>query len=131
MADCSDCRRCRGLGPSATPSSASAQVHVLASTVFFAGVVTAQVGNAFACRTEKGSVHLLGWLSNRNLLLGIGLELLMLLALIYVPFLSDLFEMTPLPLHIWPVLAMFAPIMIVLERVRKSAALYLERLRHG
>ena len=42
-----------------------------------------------------------------------------------------LFEMTPLPLHIWPVLAMFAPIMIVLERVRKSAALYLERLRHG
>jgi magnesium-transporting ATPase (P-type) len=107
------------------------QVHILASTVFFAGVVTAQVGNAFACRTEKGKVHRLGWLSNRYLLLGIGLELLMLVALIYVPFLADLFEMTPLPLHAWPVLALFAPILFVLERIRQGAAHWLEQLRHA
>jgi magnesium-transporting ATPase (P-type) len=107
------------------------QVHILASTVFFAGVVTSQVGNAFACRTEKGKVHKLGWLSNRYLLLGILLELLMLIALIYVPFLSDVFEMTPLPLLIWPILGLFAPILIALERIRKSAALGVERLRHG
>ena len=107
------------------------EVHILASTVFFAGVVTSQVGNAFACRTEKGKVHKLGWLSNRYLLLGIGVELVMLLALIYIPFLADLFEMTPLPVHAWPILAVFAPILIVLERIRKSAALWLERLRHG
>jgi magnesium-transporting ATPase (P-type) len=119
------------LEPFATAQLSLTQVHILASTVFFAGVVTSQVGNAFACRTEKGKVHLLGWLSNRYLLLGIGVELVMLLALIYIPFLSDLFEMTPLPLLIWPVLALFAPIMIALERVRKSAALHLERLRHG
>jgi magnesium-transporting ATPase (P-type) len=108
-----------------------AEVHILASTVFFAGVVMSQVGNAFACRTEKGKVRKLGWLSNRYLLLGIGVELVMLLALIYIPFLADLFEMTPLPPHAWPVLAIFAPILIVLERVRKSVALWLERLRHG
>ena len=76
-------------------------------------------------------MHKLGWLSNRYLLLGIGVELVMLLALIYIPFLADLFEMTPLPLHAWPILAVFAPILIVLERIRKSAALWLERLRHG
>ncbi|MCJ7512573.1 MAG: cation-transporting P-type ATPase, partial [Anaerolineales bacterium] len=107
------------------------QVHILASTVYFAGVVTSQAGNAFACRTEKGRVHLLGWLSNRYLLLGIGLELLMLVALIYIPFLSNLFDMTPLPLHTWPALLLFAPILFVLERIRKGAALWLDRLRHA
>ena len=107
------------------------QVHILASTVFFAGVVTSQIGNAFACRTEKGRVHRLGWLSNRYLLLGIGLELLMLVALIYVPFLAELFELAPLPAHAWPALVLFAPILFVLERIRKGAALWLERLRHG
>jgi len=107
------------------------QVHVLASTVFFAGVVTSQIGNAFACRTEKGRVHRLGWLSNRYLLLGIGLELLMLVALIYVPFLAELFELAPLPTHAWPALVLFAPILFVLERIRKGAALWFERLRHG
>ena len=31
-----------------------------ASTVFLAGVIIAQVGNAFACRSEKGNVRWLG-----------------------------------------------------------------------
>jgi len=119
------------LEPFATARLGLSQVHVLASTVFFAGVVTSQVGNAFACRTEKGKVHLLGWLSNRYLLLGIALEILMLIALIYVPFLSDLIGMTPLPLLLWPILGLFAPVLIALERIRKSAALGVERLRHG
>ncbi|MGH2592771.1 MAG: cation-translocating P-type ATPase, partial [Anaerolineae bacterium] len=33
------------------------QLYVLATTVFHAGVVTAQIGNAFACRTEKARVR--------------------------------------------------------------------------
>src|SRR6185503_3347756 len=44
------------------------QVYLLATTVFHVGVVMAQVGNAFTCRTETESVHRLGWLSNRFLL---------------------------------------------------------------
>jgi len=42
----------------------------LATTVFHAGVVAAQIGNAFACRTEKEYVRRLGWFGNRFLVWG-------------------------------------------------------------
>jgi magnesium-transporting ATPase (P-type) len=61
------------------------QVYVLATTVFHAGVVTAQIGNAFACRTEKERVREMGWLRNRFLDAGIGIEIALILLLIYPP----------------------------------------------
>jgi len=41
-------------------------LYLLAVTTFHAGVVMSQVGNAFACRTEKARGRHLGWLSNRS-----------------------------------------------------------------
>jgi magnesium-transporting ATPase (P-type) len=56
----------------------------LAITVYYAGVVMAQVGNAFACRTERNRGRSLGWFSNPSLLRGIAIELAILLALVYI-----------------------------------------------
>jgi magnesium-transporting ATPase (P-type) len=103
------------------------QVYVLATTVFFAGVVMAQVGNAFTCRRETPGVHYLGWFSNTFLLAGIVFEILLALALIYVPPLAALFGHMLLPPVAWLGLATFGPVVYVLDRLRKSVAFHRSR----
>jgi len=92
----------------------------LATTVFFAGVILAQVGNAFACRTERDRGRSLGWFSNRFLLLSIAIEVLLALILIYYPPLAQIFGLAPLPLIYWLGLGLFAPALYGFDRVRKS-----------
>jgi P-type Ca2+ transporter type 2C len=95
-------------------------VYVLATTVFFGGVVMAQVGNAFTCRRERPGVHFLGWFTNPFLLAGIAFEILLALALIYVRPLAALFGHVPLPPVVWLGLVTFGPVIYALDRLRKS-----------
>jgi magnesium-transporting ATPase (P-type) len=95
-------------------------VLLTAMTVFHAGVVMAQVGNAFACRSEKLRGRHLGWLSNRLLFGGIAIEITIILALIYIPPLYNIFNHTPLPPQYWIGLALFAPTLYSLEWIRKG-----------
>jgi P-type Ca2+ transporter type 2C len=106
------------LGFAAVPNS----IYILATTAFNAGVVTAQIGNAMACRTETGHVHRLGWLSNPILLVGIAIEAILIVATIYIAPLAKAFNHLPLSPVIWLGLAMFAPILYGLEWMRKSLA---------
>ncbi len=92
----------------------------LAQTVFHAGVVTSQIGNAFACRTFKAHNRQQGWISNPVLLLGVAVELLVIAALIYIPPLALAFDHVALPLRFWPVLILFAPVLYILEWIRKA-----------
>lgn len=110
-----------GLPPLATQlAEPLAQTAALATTVFHVGVVTAQIGNAFACRTEHGSVRKAGVLSNRSLWAAIGFELALICALVYVPFLSPIFDHAPMPLEYWPLLLAYAPVVYVLDWIRKA-----------
>jgi magnesium-transporting ATPase (P-type) len=97
----------------------SGRLYIMATTVFHAGVVMAQIGNAFACRTERGHVHYLGWLTNSALLMGVVGEIALIAALIYVPPLAALFEHAPFPLHYWVGLALFAPILYLFDWLRR------------
>lgn len=94
------------------------QIAILASTVFFAGVITAQIGNVFAARTERARGRWLGWLSNRPLLLGVMLEIAIALLLIYTP-VNKFLGLAPLPATYWLWLAMYAPILYSLDWLRK------------
>ena len=95
-------------------------VYVLATTTFHAGVVMSQIGNAFACRSETRNVRHMGWLSNRFLLIGIAIEIGLILSMIYIQPLAVAFEHRPLPPTYWLGLALFAPLLYGIERVRKS-----------
>jgi len=106
------------------------QVHLVAVTVFLAGVVTAQIGNAFACRTEKAKGRQLGWISNPFLLLGVAAETAIVLALIYFPPLRTLFGLHPLPPLYWIGLAMYAPVLYALDRIRKSIVWRVEQIQN-
>jgi P-type Ca2+ transporter type 2C len=95
-------------------------VNAVARTVFLAGVVLAQIGNTFACRTFKGHNTQMGWGSNKVLLLGIALALIMIVGMVYIPFLAKAFGNQVFPAIFWPILAFFALVLYTLEWFRKS-----------
>ena len=95
------------------------RVYILATTVFHAGVVSAQIGNVFACRTESGKVRYLGYFKNKFLLAGIAIEAGLILMLIYFKPLAWAFEHLPIPLAYWPWLAAFGPALYLLDWLRR------------
>jgi magnesium-transporting ATPase (P-type) len=101
------------------PMAATGTLYQRATTVTFAAIVAAQVGNVFACRTERASVFRIGLFRNRLVLAGIGVEVSLLLALIFVPILRQLFGLAPLALAEWAPLLAFPPIVLSLEEGRK------------
>jgi len=107
-------------------TASGGSVYILATTVFHAGVITSQIGNAFACRTVRSHVRKMGWFRNRFLLIGIAIELGLILALIYIPPLAGLFEHQPLPLYFWPGLALYAPALYMLDWMRRNISLRFE-----
>ncbi len=92
---------------------------LVGTTVYHAGVVTAQVGNALACRSDHLRSSSLGWLSNPYIWIGIMIELLAILAMIYIPFIARIFNHVPLPGWFWFGLALNAPVLYSLEWIRK------------
>jgi P-type Ca2+ transporter type 2C len=104
-------------------------VYVLATTMFHAGVVTSQIGAAFACRTERTSVFKVGLLSNRFLLAGILVELTLITTLIYVQPFQTIFEHGPLPLQYWAFLFLYPPVLFLAEEGRKAVMRQIEARR--
>ncbi|HEY6008433.1 MAG TPA: cation-transporting P-type ATPase [Geobacteraceae bacterium] len=100
--------------------SRDGSVYVLATSMFLAGVVTTQVGNAYACRTERVSVFSVGFWSNRFLLFGFLVELTLVGILIYLPPFQSIFELGPLPLTYWLFLFIYPPVMFLAEEGRKA-----------
>jgi potassium/sodium efflux P-type ATPase len=105
----------------------SGDVNAVASTVFLAGVVTVQVGNAFACRTSKAHTTQLGWWSNTTLLGGIVLSLLMIAGLVYLPPFANAFDNQVFPFVLWPLLLLYAPVLYIMEWFRKGLIRWTEK----
>ena len=86
--------------------------YVQATTMTFFGMVMCQIGTAFAARTERASLRSIGAFSNPLLLWGILFELLIALAIVYLPPLQDLMAtaslgpqelafVAPFPVIVW------------------------------
>ena len=106
------------------------QAMILATTVYHAGVVTAQVGNALACRSDRTRSTKLGWLSNKYLWLGILIELSGIVSIIYIPFLAKIFNHAPLPAWIWIGLGCNALVVYSMEWIRKAIVRGLRNIRN-
>jgi Ca2+-transporting ATPase len=107
------------------------QTWFLAATVYHAGVVMSQVGNALACRSDRMRSSSLGWLSNKYLWIGILVELLGIIGIIYIPFLAKIFNHVPLPGWMWIVLGMNALVLYSIEWIRKAIVRGLRNMRNG
>ena len=99
--------------------AASGPLYTTATTMTLAAIVACQIGNVFACRTERESVLRAGFLSNRLVLWGIAAEIGIILALMYTPFLQRIFGLAPLSAREWSLLLLFPFIIIVMEEGRK------------
>ena len=92
------------------------------TTMTFAGIVIAQVGNVLACRTSKASVFKQSARSNKWIWLGIASQISIISALVYVPLLQRFFGTTGLGLYDWAFLALLAGIVVLAEEIRKLVA---------
>ena len=102
-------------------------IYVLSTAIFLAGVIATQIGNAYACRTRQASVFTIGFFSNRLLLIGIMVELILVNILIYVPPFQQIFELAPLPLYCWAIIFIYPPVMFLAEEGRKAFVRWWER----
>ncbi len=75
-----------------------------AQTLALSTLITAELLRAFTARSERVSLWRLGFLSNRNMLWAVGSSFLILLAIIYIPFLDPVFHTTFLTLPEWGLL---------------------------
>jgi magnesium-transporting ATPase (P-type) len=98
----------------------SGPIYITATTMTLAGIVACQVGNAFACRSSHQPGWRVGFTSNRLLLIGIVVEVVLLLFLIYTPPLQSVFGLAPLGIGHWLLLAAFPPLLLVCEEGRKA-----------
>ncbi len=88
-------------------------------TVVLVGIMAGQLGNFFATRTNVRSSLTIGLRANRWLLPSLAAELLVLLVIVYVPFIESIFGLEPLAPIEWLLLFSFAPVIFLLEEARK------------
>jgi magnesium-transporting ATPase (P-type) len=92
-----------------------------ATAMALGAVVTTQIGNLFAHRTERESVFRLGWRSNPWVWVGCASELLVLAAVVYVAPLQSVIGTAAFPLVAWLPLLAVSPLLMLLDEARKAA----------
>ncbi len=97
-------------------------LYLKATTMVFAGIVMAQIGNLFGCQTTRTSVFTVGVFKNKWIIRGIIFEVILMLSIIYLPFMRNIFNTAPLGINEWLYLISFIPIMIFAEELRKFIA---------
>ncbi len=100
--------------PSAGP------LYQTATTMSLAAIVASQIGNLFAQRTEQGSFLRTNPWRNRLIWIGIAFELLLIVALVYLPFFHWIFGTAPLSVAQWLILAACMPILLIADELRKA-----------
>ncbi len=83
----------------------------------FAGIVAAQIANVFVCRSDRGLAFGRAW--NHLLPVGIGLELALLGAVVYVPWFQRAFETSAMTPRDWVVPLAVLPLFFLVEETRK------------
>jgi magnesium-transporting ATPase (P-type) len=97
-------------------------LYLQATTMTMAGIVMAQVGAGLSWRTNRLSLRSIGLLSNRLLLVGIGVEVAMIALLAYTPGVNDLFHTSALGPWEWLFLLLWPPLVVTAEETRKAIA---------
>jgi sodium/potassium-transporting ATPase subunit alpha len=90
-----------------------------ATGAFLATIIFSQIGNVMACRTNRQSA--IGYLlhPNRWILLGVAVEVLFIIGIIYVPIFHHFFSTYPLPAAVWPLILIAPPLVFIVEEMRK------------
>jgi Ca2+-transporting ATPase len=94
-------------------------IYAKGTTVVLVGIMAGQLGNFFSARTSSESAFRLSPLRNRWLFFGIFAQLAILASIVYIPVLEPMFRTAPLSLIDWIILYGLAPMVLLIEEVRK------------
>ncbi|WP_147535462.1 cation-translocating P-type ATPase [Bacillus marasmi] len=95
-------------------------VYTIATTMTLAGIVFSQIGAVMNCRTENQSIFYKGLWKNHTINLGIIVEIIFLIMIMYVPFLQDAFGTAPIGMTDWLFLISIPPLIVAIEEIRKA-----------
>ncbi|HOT07891.1 MAG TPA: cation-transporting P-type ATPase [Methanotrichaceae archaeon] len=98
----------------------SGQLYLAATTMALAAIVTTQIGNLFAQRTESGSILKASISSNPLIWIGIAVELIIIAAIVYAPQLQWIFKTAAFPPANWIFLLSWMPSLLLADEVRKA-----------
>lgn len=93
--------------------------YLQATTACLAGIIVTQLANVFTCRSPNLSIFTLGFFSNRLVLAGIAIELVLAALIIYTPSGNALFGCAPLDLMVWLLLIPFGLLLLGADETRK------------
>ncbi|WP_246577767.1 cation transporting ATPase C-terminal domain-containing protein [Clostridium psychrophilum] len=102
--------------------SSSGLVYRQATTMALAAIVFCQIGTVLCCRTEKQSIFKIGLFSNKRVLKGIAFEIVVITALIYVPFLQGIFQTASIGIKEWAFLIITPLPIVFFDEIRKLIA---------
>jgi P-type Ca2+ transporter type 2C len=98
-----------------------------ATAMALAAVVTTQIGNVLAQRTEHRSIFEIGLLTNRLIVIGIVSELVLISMIVYVPFFQRVFGTAAFPPVYWLFLFALVPLLLIAEELRKGILRWMEQ----
>lgn len=99
-------------------------LYMQATTACLTAIIITQIGNVFACRSSRESVFSIGFFTNRLIFLGIAVELLLQLFIVYHPWGNKIFGTYPISLSVWLVLIPFAVFLLFADEVRKRIKVF-------
>ncbi len=108
------------LGWPGVPLANAGTGYAMATTMTLAAIVFAQIGVVFACRTDKLSAFTAGFTSNKLILVGVALEIVLVSLLMYLPPLQGVFGTAPLGVAEWAFLVCVPVVVLALDEARKA-----------
>ena len=106
---------------------ATMAIYNQATTMTLAVIVACQDGNVFACRSEDVSILRLGIFNNHLIWIGITIEWLLLLFIIYSPTLQKIFATAPLTLSYWIMLPICPLLILIADELQKRTIIQIKR----
>jgi Ca2+-transporting ATPase len=94
-------------------------VYRQATTLTLAAIVFCQIGMVLNCRTERESIFKVGIFSNMQVMKGIIAEIILIIALMYIPALHGIFNTAPIGWPEWIFLLCLPVPVVLIEEARK------------
>ncbi|MBI4844714.1 MAG: cation-transporting P-type ATPase [Nitrospirae bacterium] len=94
-------------------------LYMQATTACLTAIVISQAGNIFACRSMRESAFSIGFFTNRLIFIGMAVELILQLFIVYHPWGNAVFGTHPIGFRIWFMLAIFGISLFAAEELRK------------
>jgi P-type Ca2+ transporter type 2C len=95
-------------------------VYLAATAAALASVVTTQIGNLLAHRTQRASIVHVGWTSNPLVWAGIAFELVLIAAIVHLAPLQAVVGTGAFPAWLWLPLLAVAPVLLLVDEARKA-----------